>query len=355
MYSCREDWGVPDALPISVVIPAFNAAAYLAEALDSVASQRQPPAETIVVDDGSTDATGRIARDYGVRVVTHENRGLAEARNSGIAAASMPWIALLDADDRWHPERLCAQWTAHELRPEVEMVACDYSLFGGEATSHDRVLAHTPAYARIARTRLSGDAVCIERAALAATLINGNFVLPSSLLVTRDLLVGGGVLFTRREALPCGPDFHVGEDYEWLLRALRRSDLIVVERALVAYRRSPASLSADGARLRLGDVMLGEYVCRAPALYADGVAEGFERTRAFHLRDTGWRYLATGDVVRAHAMFVRAAGDRDRLARPLAAVTKPFASARGHALFGTIWKIWRERVRPLARRLRGLH
>ncbi len=100
---------------VSVVIPLYQTQAYIAEALASVLAQSFTDFEVIVIDDGSNDAGPEIARSTGdsrVRVVTQENRGLAGARNSGIRIASGEFVALLDADDVWEPEKL-ARHVAH--------------------------------------------------------------------------------------------------------------------------------------------------------------------------------------------------------------------------------------------------
>jgi glycosyltransferase involved in cell wall biosynthesis len=88
---------------VSAVIPVFNGAAFLADALASIRAQDSTPDEIVVVDDGSTDGSAELAsRVDGVRVVAHErNRGLPAARNTGIAAAAGDVIAFLDADDLW--------------------------------------------------------------------------------------------------------------------------------------------------------------------------------------------------------------------------------------------------------------
>jgi glycosyltransferase involved in cell wall biosynthesis len=91
---------------VSVVIPCFNAAAYLGTAIESVLAQTRPPAEIIVSDDGSTDDSVRIAESFGVTVVRGAHGGTSKARNAGIAAASGELIAWLDADDLWLPEKL---------------------------------------------------------------------------------------------------------------------------------------------------------------------------------------------------------------------------------------------------------
>jgi glycosyltransferase involved in cell wall biosynthesis len=97
---------------VTALVPAYNAAAFLAEALDSALAQTCRDFEVVVVDDGSTDATGRIADDYAarnpdrIRVVHQANGGLPAARNAAIAAARGELFALLDADDVWMPQHL---------------------------------------------------------------------------------------------------------------------------------------------------------------------------------------------------------------------------------------------------------
>jgi glycosyltransferase involved in cell wall biosynthesis len=83
----------------------------LQRALASVLAQRPAPAEILVVDDASTDSTAAVAEEMGARVIRHErNGGEGAARNTGIAAATQPWIALLDSDDEWLPHHLGALW-----------------------------------------------------------------------------------------------------------------------------------------------------------------------------------------------------------------------------------------------------
>ena len=100
---------------VSVIMPVWNAAATLGEAADSVLAQSRPDWELLLIDDGSTDgsrelAEGFAARDARARVLGDGvNRGPAAARNRGIRAARGRWIAFLDADDRWRPEKLAVQ------------------------------------------------------------------------------------------------------------------------------------------------------------------------------------------------------------------------------------------------------
>jgi glycosyltransferase involved in cell wall biosynthesis len=98
----------PDIKPlISAIIPTYNAARYLPEAIASIRSQNYAPLEILVVDDGSTDGTRQLARGWpDVRYVYQENQGVSAARNTGIALARGELLAFLDADDLWTPNHL---------------------------------------------------------------------------------------------------------------------------------------------------------------------------------------------------------------------------------------------------------
>ena len=98
---------------VSVIIPLHNGERHLADALASVAAQTHPEVECIVVDDGSTDGSPHIARAaVGVRYVRHPNAGVAVARNTGLTVARGDYLAFLDQDDRFHPEKLARQVAA---------------------------------------------------------------------------------------------------------------------------------------------------------------------------------------------------------------------------------------------------
>jgi glycosyltransferase involved in cell wall biosynthesis len=123
------DRSIGSAAPaFSVIIPAYNSAATLARAVDSVFAQTWPAHEIIVVDDGSTDDTLQVARGFGdrVRVIHQSNAGVSMARNRGAEAATGDWLAFLDADDWYYPDRLRwhAEWIAHD--PGLDFLTGDY-------------------------------------------------------------------------------------------------------------------------------------------------------------------------------------------------------------------------------------
>lgn len=110
---------------VSVVIPVYNCERYLAEAIDSVLTQTFRPIEIVVVDDGSTDASGAIAKGYDsdlVRYSYQRNSGACAARNRGVELVRGTFLAFLDSDDVWLPEKLSLQMTAIECETDLDMV-----------------------------------------------------------------------------------------------------------------------------------------------------------------------------------------------------------------------------------------
>ncbi len=107
--------------PVSVVIPAYNVAWCIKRAIVSVLNQSLPPTEILVVNDGSTDDTAAVVREFGeaVTLIDQPNGGLSNARNTGIRHARGEWVAFLDADDYWLPEKLERQVSLLASDPEL--------------------------------------------------------------------------------------------------------------------------------------------------------------------------------------------------------------------------------------------
>jgi glycosyltransferase involved in cell wall biosynthesis len=116
---------------VSVIIPTYNYGRYLGEAIESALKQTYPPLEVIVVDDGSTDGTPQVLAAFGgrVRAVHQGNAGVGAARNKGIAVARGEYIALLDSDDVWLPDKLELQMSRFAEDPSLGLVHCGCETF----------------------------------------------------------------------------------------------------------------------------------------------------------------------------------------------------------------------------------
>ena len=118
---------------VSVIIPVFNTAPYLVEALDSVINQTYLNLEIIIIDDGSTDGSGAICDEYAerdgrIRVIHQDNRGLSAARNSGLDAMTGEAVAFLDSDDAYHKDFILNMWSALN-RENADLVICRFTTY----------------------------------------------------------------------------------------------------------------------------------------------------------------------------------------------------------------------------------
>lgn len=225
------------SLPVSVVIPAYNRAATIRAAIESVLRQTWSDFELIVVDDGSTDGTAEAVGAIGdprLRLVSPgRNLGAAGARNAGVAAASGTWIAFQDSDDEWLPLKLEKQMAVlPEDTPHVAAYCGLLTLGGFDDRADDRL-----------EFRYRPDpALEPARGHILPTLLSGNMVSTQTLVVRRDVFLELGGF---DETLPAV------EDWDFALRLARRGTLALVDEPLVHQRFSPNSLTRDlGRQLR---------------------------------------------------------------------------------------------------------
>ena len=116
------------SITVTAVIPAYNAEKYVGRAIESVLVQTRQADEIIVVDDGSTDNTSQVVEQFGDKVIfiRQENAGASVARNTGIEAATSEWIAFLDADDEWLPDKLKLQIEHLQRNPDLAWTTANY-------------------------------------------------------------------------------------------------------------------------------------------------------------------------------------------------------------------------------------
>lgn len=194
-------------LPVSVVIPTYNREGRLPSAIRSILAQTAPPAEIIVVDDGSTDGTPAIVGAFpDVQYLRQENRGVSAARNRGIRAARHDWIALLDSDDYWLPRKLERQWRALEREPRFRFCHTD-EIWIRRGRRVNPMKKHAKHGGHIFHQCLP---LCV--------------ISPSSALIHRELFERFGMF---------DPELPVCEDYDLWLRICAREPVLYVEEPLL--------------------------------------------------------------------------------------------------------------------------
>lgn len=282
----------------SVVIPAFNAAATLARAIESVRAQTWPAHEIIVVDDGSTDATAEVARRFAdVRLIRQANSGVSVARNAGAAAASGDWLAFLDADDSYAPDRLRlhAEWIAED--PTLDFLTGDYEYRDAAGTLLGTSMAqHVAGRAMLAKAG-GATRVVMDRPDEIAAFVADHFGDTHTLSVPRARFIELG-------GYPTG--FKVCEDVHFLARLVAHSHRIgVICRSLGVYvihgasatRRDPVAAQRENVRTLID---LSRRAVRFPTPVRQGIAQRLASARynlACALRRQGER----GAAIRAVA------------------------------------------------------
>jgi glycosyltransferase involved in cell wall biosynthesis len=257
---------------VSVVIPTYNRAARVRRAIDSVLAQTVPDVEVIVVDDGSSDETPQVLAAFGsrIRVLRQANRGVSAARNAGIALARGRWVALLDSDDEWLPEKLERQLGWVESAPPGSIGVCftDCAIVGDSAP--DGTLFGEAAF------RCAAGGAVVDDAA-AAVISRRHVIHTSSLLIERGLLEPGPAF---------DPALKVAEDTDLLFRLALRTRFAAIGTPLV---RLLATRTAGTPRLS------DAYVEQRDAGFAD-------RVRVF----SGWQPLVAGQApLRARVLELR--------------------------------------------------
>jgi glycosyltransferase involved in cell wall biosynthesis len=230
----RNQSTAPRGPRFSVIIPVYNSAATLARAVESVLAQTWPPHEVIVVDDGSTDNSLELARGYGapVQVITRANAGVSAARNTGARHARGDWLAFLDADDWYYPERLRwhAEWIRRDTR--LDFLTGDYDYRGEEgALIGTSMAAHAAGQTMLHRA--AGASEVVMEASEFEAFVADHFGDTHTLSVPRET-------FLRLGGYPTG--FRVCEDVHFLTRLCAVSRRVgVVCRPMGVYRIHAAS------------------------------------------------------------------------------------------------------------------
>jgi glycosyltransferase involved in cell wall biosynthesis len=215
---------------VSLIIATFNHARFLDAAIDSALAQTLGAVDVIVVDDGSTDDTPAVLARYAgrVRVLRQPNRGLAAARNAGLAAARGTYVAFLDADDVMAPTKLAAQLEVLERSPTIGWTYCDVLI--------ETVATRTT----VTASERFGYGARVLDGWLFPELIHGNFIPAIAPMIRRTALDAVGGFDERLTAL---------EDWDMWLRLSLLAEARYTPAVLVTYRIRPGGMSEDRARM----------------------------------------------------------------------------------------------------------
>lgn len=172
---------------VSAIIPAYNAEDFIAETLDSVFAQTYRPLEIIVVDDGSTDRTAEVVKNYlqrndnetNLRYIYQQNSGPSGARNSGIKSSTGKYVAFLDADDLWPEDKLSKQAGLMELYPDVVLTFGDMRRF-----SKSKGIAESMFIRQKCTKEFFGDSFYVKDAY--NKLLTRNFIPTGTVIIRKD-------------------------------------------------------------------------------------------------------------------------------------------------------------------------
>jgi glycosyltransferase involved in cell wall biosynthesis len=267
---------------VSAIIPCFNAAPYVGDAIRSALDQTFTDLEVVVVNDGSTDAFHAAVAPYRsrIKIIDKENGGVAEARNTALNASQSDYLAYLDADDRWLPDKIAVQVAALDAQAEVAMVhtSVRYIDAAGTLLPREKTAWFKPAELSV------------------MNLLKHNTITISSVLHRRSAFDGD---FFAADVCPC-------EDWDLWLRFLGRGHRVLhIPEVLTEYRVHGDNASARTDRMLTATVRVMERVLtRTDRGEARDLAR---RRRQESLRDLGHLAFAAGDLATARARYLQAA------------------------------------------------
>jgi len=233
---------------VSVIIPTYNRAHMLPRALDSVVGQTFSDWEIVLVDDGSTDSTPALAADYAHRLgdrfryLIRPHVGCCAARNAGIDVARGRFVAFLDSDDEFRPEKLARQMELFGLRPELGLVYCDYDCIDVDGESAGRAFDTRCRGGRDVPREPVAPEMYVCGPELFDVLLRSYFIATITGLVRREVL-GSGIRFTRDPAY--------AEEWLFYLQVTRFWRGGFVDEPLCIHHFTPGSVSRTSSRMNL--------------------------------------------------------------------------------------------------------
>lgn len=267
---------------ISVIIPTYNCARFLMESVGSVLSQTYRPYEIIVIDDGSTDNTKEVLQPVMQRikyVQLEQNKGSPVVRNIGIQAAQGEYVAFLDADDVWLPEKLQTDRECFDKHPDVGMV---YS-------KHINIDEKGVVFHGAMKKRLPCGKIFVQ------LFSEQNFIITSSVVVRKAVFETTGLF--DEQLFNC-------QDWDMWLRIAFYFKSAGIDKPLVKYRHNPHSLSKNRDNVLKYQKLVIDKTYAAFKDTMGGISEKLYHKRlASHYAKAGRYYVRIGDKRLAHENF----------------------------------------------------
>lgn len=266
---------------ISIVIPSYNAAHFLPKAIESIRRQTSRVDEVIVVDDGSSDDTEQVIKSLGddIIYIRQNNSGVSTSRNKGIKKAGGDFIAFLDADDIWLPQKVERQLEVFARHPHAGLVACDRA----EIDNEDNVIL-----ASLFKKQGLHD-LFVELAGrpipnVLSKLIRTNFIPTSSVIVRKSALEKVGDFDTT---------IRYGEDLELWARIAMEFDIVCLPDVLTHYRRHDENATNATEKLLLDMVRVMKNIRRLGADKLSNEGINADRVVAQSLWELGYWYFTS--------------------------------------------------------------
>lgn len=247
---------------LSLLVPTYNYARFIGEALDSVLDQAVEGMEVLVVDDGSTDETETVLHPYletgRVRYLPQANQGVSAARNHAMSQARGKWLMFLDADDTLHRGCLAATLDFLERHPDVGFFFTNYDLFDENGVVYESGVDTWKMFRSLPHEKAAADEWVFTESLAPHIVRHGGFMHTSGLTVRRDVAEAAG---------PFREGYTYGEDDDFYARAAHRTTSGYLDRVLSRKRNHEGSIIHDASRtlrnarhqLELTELQLDDY------------------------------------------------------------------------------------------------
>ncbi len=272
-----------DNLPlVSVILPTYNCAHFLLHSIQSILSQTYHSYEIIVVDDGSTDNTKEVLTPFMQRIkyiYYHQSKGAHVARNLGIRSSQGKYIAFIDADDLWLPEKLQTDVEYLEMHSDISMVYSRHINIDNNGNKLDEG----------SRTRLPSGNIFIQ------LFSEQNFITTSSVVVRKEVFGTTGIF--DEQLLNC-------QDWDMWLRIAYHFKVAGINKPLVKYRHNPHSLSKNRDNVLKYQKVIIDKTYNSFKDEGNGISDKlYKRRLASHHAKVGRHYLRTGNKALALENF----------------------------------------------------